>query len=123
MAQRFELYPEGQLRKAIKGWLNDPANSWPQLIFEYWSRENQTNGPYASQIGKLLKGELEPYPAFFMRLGEFNQDVDEGYVDPIRDPKTKKRIQEGKALYYKGELCRPEHFYMLYVGLIESPYK
>ena len=121
MPQRFELYPEGQLRKAVKGWLED--NDWPQLIFEYWSRENQRNGPYASQIGKLLKGELEPYPGFFMRLGEFNQDVDECFIEPIRDPKTKQRIKEGKALYVNGQLCRPEHFYMLYVGLIESPYQ
>lgn len=121
MAQRFELYPEGQLRKAIKGWLAE--NDWPQLIFEYWSRENVRSGPYASQIGKLLKGELQPYPDFFLRLAEFNQDVDECFIDPIRDPKTKQRIQEGKALYVKGQLCRPEHFYMLYVGLIESPYQ
>ena len=122
MAKRFDLFPEGQLRKAIRGWLNE-NDDWPQLIFEYWSRENSRTGPYASQIGKLLKGELDPYPAFFMRLAEFNYDVEFSITDSIRDPKTAKRIKEGKPLYYKGQLCGAEHFFMLYVGLIESPYQ
>ena len=120
MTQRFELFPEGQLRKAIRGWLNE--NNWPQLIFESWSRENARTGPYASQIGKLLKGELDPYPAFFMRLAEFNYDVEFSITDHIRDPKLTNRIKEGKPLYHDGRLCGPEHFFMLYIGLIESPY-
>ena len=121
MPKRFELYPEGQLRNAIRGWLD--GNEWPQLIFEYWSRENQRSGPYASQIGKLLKGELEPYPSFFMRLAEINHDVEYCNIEAIRDPKTAKRIKEGKPLYVNGHFCGAEDFFMLYVGLLESPYQ
>lgn len=115
----------GGLGRAIHGWLLD--NNWPQLIFEQWTREIQPDGPgpWASQIGKLIKNELEPYPFFFKSLALFNHDVAYNNVDAIRNPKLKERLLEGQP-FVVGDWGRPatsEDFYKLFIGELMVPEK
>jgi hypothetical protein len=121
---RMELWGEyGGLAIAIQGWL--ALNEWPQLIFEQWAREIQPDGPgpWASQIGKLIKNELEPYPFFFKSLALFNHDVAQSEVEDIRPPLLKKRLIEGKP-FVVGDWMRPAtsaDFYKLFIGEMEVP--
>ena len=123
---RMELMGEfGGLGRTVHGWILD--NGWPQSIFEQWAREIQPDGPgpWASQIGKLIKNELEPYPFFFKSLALFNYDVARNNVEEIRNPKLAKRMLEGQPLVV-GDWGRPatsEDFYKLFIGELMVPEK
>lgn len=111
----------GGLGTGLKGYL--ALNEWPQLIFQDWAKEVGDNaGPHASQIGKLLRDEVEPNWTFFVRLGDFNHDVANNSLNHIRNVKLRKRLTEGKPFVMdSGRVATDLDFFGMFTGSTAVP--
>ena len=104
-------------------------NGWPQLIFEYWSKEQRDEeqpenlGPHASQIGNILKDDCQPSWTFFVRLGDFNYDVvNNANFDRIRDVTLRERLRKGKPFVTdSGRVATDRDFFGMLAGSTAVP--
>jgi len=109
------------LGQTIKGWLK--INNWALSYPQTWAKAaGNEKGPHTSQIQYLTKQKLEPKPAFFIALAEFNRAVAENDLDAIEDERVKLLLQVGDALKHPdGRPYDALDFFAIYIGRLPVP--
>lgn len=109
------------LAQTIRGWLK--INNWALSYPQTWAKAaGNEKGPHTSQIQYLTKQKLEPKPAFFIALAEFNRAVAENDLDAIDDERVKLLLQVGDALKHPdGRPYDALDFFAIYIGKLPVP--
>ena len=123
MSTRLEETPEREIfGKVIKRWFTQ--NSWPQAVPERWAKQVGSPGPWASQMSQCMnKGQIDPKPAFFVAMGNFNAAVVERDWRPFAEDRwVVDHLKDATPLCHdNGVPFDGADFFRLYVGQLKPP--
>ena len=109
------------LAQTVRGWFK--LNNWAMSFPQTWAKAaGNEKGPHTSQIQYLTRQKLEPKPAFFIALAEFNRAVAENDLDAIDDERVKLLLQVGDALKHPdGQPYDAQDLFGIYIGKLPVP--